>query len=116
VELQDCYFLFYDLFLLFQEEKMEDLFVQEMEPFIMAGRFREWELPTDILQNHIINYYKDAANPTNLEKIIINLNFSQCPKPVVLELIHFSEQHFLSTAILFLYTQVFERKDDSSCV
>jgi hypothetical protein len=55
---------------------MEALFVQEMEPFIMAGRFQEWELPADILQNHIINYYKDPQNPENLEKIIINLNFT----------------------------------------
>lgn len=54
VELQDCYFLFYDLFLLFQEEKMEKAFIEELEPFIIAGRFSEWELPVDILKNHII--------------------------------------------------------------
>ena len=27
----------------------------------MAGRFQNWELPNDILQNHIINYYKDKV-------------------------------------------------------
>mmetsp|Transcript_39648 Transcript_39648/g.38222 ORF Transcript_39648/g.38222 Transcript_39648/m.38222 type:complete len:222 (-) Transcript_39648:766-1431(-) len=57
VELQDCYFLFYDLFLLFKEEKMEKAFIEELEPFIIAGRFSEWELPVDILQHHLINYY-----------------------------------------------------------
>ena len=59
VLVQDCYFLFYDLFLMFQEEKLESVFLGELKPFIMAGRFSSWELPNDILQNHIINYYKD---------------------------------------------------------
>lgn len=77
----------------------------------MAGKFSEWEIPNDILQNHLINYYKELSKPENLEKIIINLNFKQCPKKCVLQLIHYSEQHYLSTAILFLYTSVFERKD-----
>lgn len=39
VTIQDCYFLFYDLFLLFQEEQLEDIFLDELKPFIMAGRF-----------------------------------------------------------------------------
>lgn len=38
VELRDCDFLFKDLFWLFQDEKIEALFVQELEPFIMAGK------------------------------------------------------------------------------
>lgn len=49
VTIQDCYFLFYDLFLLFQEESLEDIFLDELKPFIMAGRFSDWELPNDIL-------------------------------------------------------------------
>ena len=71
----------------------------------MAGRFQEWEIPNAILQNHVINYYRnDPSKADALEKIIVNLNFAQCPKTIVLEFIHFSEKHFLSTAILFLYT------------
>jgi hypothetical protein len=71
----------------------------------MAGKFQEWELPNDVLQNHVIKYYKsDESKADALEKIIVNLNFNQCPKTIVLEFIHFSEKHFLSTAILFLYT------------
>ena len=72
---------------MFQEEKMEKAFIEELEPFIIAGRFTEWELPVDILQNHIINFYKDHSHPENLEKVIINLNLSSCPKPVISELI-----------------------------
>lgn len=49
MELKDCYFLFYDLFLMFKEEKLEEQFIKELEPFIMAGKFLEWEIPNDIL-------------------------------------------------------------------
>ena len=73
VTIQDCYFLFYDLFLMFQEEALENIFLDELKPFIMAGRFQDWDLPDDILQNHIINYYKDPHQPELIEKIIINL-------------------------------------------
>lgn len=76
VELRDCYFLFYDLFLLFKDERLEEQFIRELEPFILAGRFQEWEIPNDILQNHVINYYKnDVSKAEILEKIIVNLNF-----------------------------------------
>jgi hypothetical protein len=61
----------------------------------------------------VVRYYKDPAKAESLEKIIINLNLNQCPKTVVLQFIDFSEKNFLSTAILFLYTQVFEKKDVS---
>lgn len=49
VTIQDCYFLFYDLFLMFQEESLESIFLDELKPFIMAGRFYDWDLPGDIL-------------------------------------------------------------------
>lgn len=117
MELRDCYFLFYDLFLLFKDERLEEQFIRELEPFILAGRFQEWEIPNEILQNHVIGYYKnDAAKADVLEKVIVNLNFGQCPKTTVLEFIHYAEAHFLSTAILFLFTQVIEKKDNTSCV
>ncbi len=115
VELRDCDFLFKDLFWLFQEEKIESLFVQELEPFIMAGKLQDWELPNEVIQNHVIKYYKDPSKAEALEKIIVNLNLKRSPKTIVLEFIHFAEQHYLTTAILFLHTQVFEKKDNTSC-
>lgn len=115
MELRDCDFLFKDLFWLFQEEKLEKLFVQELEPFIMAGKLMEWELPNEVIQNHVIKYYKDPARADALEKIIVNLNLRRCPKTIVLEFIHFAEIHYLTTAILFLYTQAYERKDNTAC-
>jgi hypothetical protein len=115
VTIQDCYFLFYDLFLLFEEEQLADIFLDELKPFIIAGRFSDWELPNDILQNHIINYYKDPHQPELIEKIIINLCLKDCPKSVLLELIQFAAENFLSTALLYLHTAVFDAKDEASC-
>lgn len=42
VTIQDCQFLFYDVFLLFQEEQLEQIFLDELKPFIISGRFSEW--------------------------------------------------------------------------
>lgn len=114
--IQDCYFLFYDLFLLFQEEQLEDIFLDELKPFIMAGRFQNWELPSDILQNHIINYYKDPYKPEQIEKIIINLNLSDCPDDEIVNLVQFSEQNFLSTALVSLHTAAYNRQESTTCI
>jgi hypothetical protein len=73
-------------------------------------------MPEDILQNNIINYYKDPDQPEIIEKIITNLNLKECPKSVILELIQFSEQNYLSSALLYLHTAVFDSKDDASCI
>lgn len=116
VIVQDCYFLFYDLFLLFQEEQLEEIFLDELKPFIMAGRFQNWELPSDILQNHIVNYYKDPFNPEQIEKIIINLNLADCPDDVIVNLIQFAEQNFLSTALIALHTAAYQGKDSATCI
>ena len=114
--IQDCYFLFYDLFLLFQEESLENIFLDELQPFIMAGRFQEWDLPNDILQHHIINYYKDPRQPELIEKIIINLSLKDCPKPFLMELIEFCQEYFLSTALLYLHTVVYDTAEEALCV
>jgi hypothetical protein len=82
----------------------------------MAGKFSEWELPNDILQNHIINYYKDPHQPELIEKIIINLCLKECPKEVIMELVQFSEENFLSTALLYLHTSAIDSSSEGSCI
>jgi hypothetical protein len=51
----------------------------------MAGKLKDWELPNEVIQNHVIKYYKDPAKAEALEKIIINLNLKKCPQPILLE-------------------------------
>lgn len=74
----------------------------------MSGRFSTWEFPKEIIENHVIQYYKDPAKPEVIEKIIINLSLINCSKKALLELNTFSEENFLSTLILYLNTSVYD--------
>ena len=104
------------MFLIFQEDRKEKYFLEELKNFIIAGKFYDNDLPNDILQNHIINYYKDPHNPEVIEKIIINLSLKECPKPVIMELIQFCEENFLSTGIIYLHTAEYNQNEDALCV
>jgi hypothetical protein len=60
VELKDCDFLFKDLCWLFQDQGDKDiemLFIKELEVFILAGKFSEWQFPADVVENYIGRYY-----------------------------------------------------------
>lgn len=123
VELRDCDFLFQDLCWLFQDHggrELELLFVKEVEPYILSGRFQEWVLPAEVIDSYIARYYMDPkfsiAAPDQFEKVIVNLNMSQCSRQTIQNFIKHAETHFLTTCVLFLYTQLLDRKDNSSCV
>jgi hypothetical protein len=60
VELKDCDFLFKDLCWLFQDygdKDFEAVFIKELEVFILAGKFSEWQFPADVVNNYIGHYY-----------------------------------------------------------
>ena len=57
VSISDSTFLFYDLINLLKEYKLEDKFLEQLKPFIMAGRFQTWELPKEILEDNVIKYF-----------------------------------------------------------
>lgn len=114
VTIQDYNFLFYDVFVPFQEQRLEDIFLDELKPFIMAGRLQDWELPNDLLQNHIINYYKDPEQPALLEKILINLNLSDCPNSVIDQLIDFCDTYCLTTGLIFLHTTMLDKQNEEA--
>lgn len=116
VELKDCDFLFKDLCWLFQDvsvSSMELLFVKELEPYILSGKFQEWELPHEVIESFLHTYYMREGSAESFEKIIVNLNLSQCPKTTILSFVKYCEQNYLTTGIIFLYTELFERKDVS---
>ncbi len=90
VELKDCDFLFKDLCWLFQDHgglETEKIFIQELESFILAGKFTEWELPPEVIDAFVNRYYlhsdkKDESQnlvssyPQQFEKVVVNLNLS----------------------------------------
>ncbi len=108
VELKDCDFLFQDLCWLFQDHggiESEKAFISELEAFILAGKFSEWELPPEVLDNFVHRYYMKKENaPDIFEKVIVNLNLAQCSKDFILTLVKYCETHFLTTGIIYLYT------------
>mmetsp|Transcript_29960 Transcript_29960/g.29154 ORF Transcript_29960/g.29154 Transcript_29960/m.29154 type:complete len:127 (-) Transcript_29960:207-587(-) len=119
MELSDPYFLFYDLFLLFQEEDLEKLFLAELEPLIVSGAFKDWLLPVDVLQHHIIEAYGKHFPPATLEKVIINLNVAPCTDSVMKNLVDLCKDNGLTTALLYLGTsQPTSKKEaiDTSCL
>ena len=117
VSIQDEVFLFYDLVNLIKQHKVQDKFLDQLKPFMMAGRFSNWELPKEILEDHVIKYFQDPAKPEILEKIIVNLSLRNCSKAAILDLTTFAEENFLSTLILYLNTSVYDGsgEDDISC-
>jgi hypothetical protein len=44
------------------------------------------------------------------------LSLKECPKPVIMELIQFCEENFLSTGIIYLHTAVYNENEDALCV
>lgn len=127
LQLEDVHFLFTDLFQLFSRDlSLYEIFLAELEPFIVAGMFRDWELPEDVLADSILNAYKFGYSDSTpggpgrslqqLEQIIINLNFTNYPNSGKLALIYFCQEQKLFGAMLFLYSSVYERKEQTSCI
>jgi hypothetical protein len=94
--------------------------VKELEPYILSGRFQEWVLPAEVIDSYVARYYMDPesplATPDTFERVVTNLNLSHCSKQTIMNFIKHGEQHFLTTCVLSLHTQLLERKDNSSCV
>ena len=100
VEIQDAQFLFTELYNLFEDVSLGLLMVQELIPFILAGRFHEVEQYEYILGAHILNSQKKIylQNPMgrpaeNFEKLILSLNLSLCNEDMLNDLISFCEEN-----------------------
>ena len=100
------FFLFEDLFQQFIDCDLEEAFLIQLKMFILAGKFSEFELPEDILTNYILSQFKNPDDPSLLEKVIVNLNLKSCPDEITEVLLAFSQEHSLSTALIYLYTEV----------
>lgn len=56
--LKDPNFLFEDMYKIFQDEKIDENFFNELEVFILGGDFHDWEIPPEFIQVRLINFYK----------------------------------------------------------
>ena len=76
LNIQAVGFLFSDIYHMFKENNMAMKFVQNLEPFILNGQFRNQPIPEAIIRM-IIKYYEDQKKLKLLEKIIQQLDFGK---------------------------------------
>jgi hypothetical protein len=69
------HFLFTEIFQIFVDNDLEKEFIQNLEPFVIAGQFRKEIIPELIIRK-MIKHYEDKSNLKVLEKIIQQLDFS----------------------------------------
>ena len=72
--------LFGDLFLMFAEAGMEQRYFQNLDAFILSGKFKSTHIPEQILQR-LLEYYRQH-DVELLEKTILNLDLSKYPQAV----------------------------------
>lgn len=75
-EINSFEFLFTTIFNEFTKEGFEDKFVENLEPFILSGYFKDELLPNEVLKK-ICDYYFEQRKYHVLERIVSCLNFSQ---------------------------------------
>jgi hypothetical protein len=102
--------LFGELFLMFAEAGMEQRFFENLEPFILSGKFKQTKIPKKIL-NRLIEYYRQKDLEL-LEKILLNLNLSKYKD--ILEVRHICETEFLTSALIHILTNLFDNDNEVS--
>ena len=100
--------LFGELFLMFAEAGMEQRFFENLEPFILSGKFKQTKIPKKIL-NRLIEYYRQKDLEL-LEKILLNLNLSKYKD--ILEVRHICETEFLTSALIHILTNLFDNDNE----
>ncbi len=74
--LEDWDFLFRDLYKRLSDSKAQELFVQALEPFILAGQYRNQTLPPELF-GAVLGHYSKEGQEDVLENIILLLNHSK---------------------------------------
>ena len=69
------FFLFTEIFQIFVDNGLESKFIQNLEPFIISGQFRKEVIPESIVRK-LIKFYEDKGKLKVLEKVIMQLDFS----------------------------------------
>ena len=102
--------LFGELFLMFAEAGMEQRFFENLEPFILSGKFKQQKIPRKILVR-LIEYYRQK-DVELLEKILLNLNLAKYKN--ILEVRHICETEFLTSALIHILTNLFDNDEENT--
>ena len=106
-------FLFTDILKLFSEEnKLEDKFIENLEPFILGGYFKGEHLPDPVLKK-ICDHYFNNEKYHNFERVVSKLNFSHYALFDQLETI--CKEKMLTTALIHLIITSTTGNDKKAC-
>jgi hypothetical protein len=93
-------YLFSDLLTLFEEYKIHNLFLENLEPFIKSGRFRKIPFPDEVLKK-LTALYLDNNKMHILERIILFLDLSECN---LTDLAFLCEKHKMFSSYIYIKT------------
>lgn len=105
-------FLFSKIFEEFEKEGFEDKFVENLEPFILGGYFKE-ELIPDVVLKRIVDYYLEQRKYDVLARIVSCLNFSSYE--YLEELTTICTLKNLTTTLVHLIITSNQLSSESSC-
>jgi hypothetical protein len=106
-------FLFTGIIKLFIEENLEDKFIENLEPFILSGYFKDKTLPSPVLKK-ICDHYFNNEKYHCFERIVSKLNFSHYDLFNELETI--CKEKMLTTALIHLIITSTSRTDKNACL
>ena len=107
------FFLFTDLISLFTDENLEHIFLENLQPFILSGKFRKYAMPEEILKK-IIAHYKAREDFEMLEKVIMYLHITD---PMInSELQHICQTKVLSSGLLYISTNIYQSEPHAECL
>ena len=93
---------------MFAEAGMEQNFFTNLEVFIMSGKLKNTKIPSQIM-SRLIDYYR-AKDIELLEKSLLNLDLTSCSN--ILEIRHICETEFLTSALIHILTNLFDKDND----
>lgn len=100
--------LFDEMFIMFAEAGMEQKFFENLEPFILSGKFKNTKIPKKILVR-MLEFYRQK-DPELLEKVLLNLDLSRYKN--ILEVRHICESEYLTSALIHILTNLFDKDNE----
>eukprot|EP01130_Rhizamoeba_saxonica_P008254 TRINITY_DN3334_c0_g1_i1.p1 TRINITY_DN3334_c0_g1~~TRINITY_DN3334_c0_g1_i1.p1 ORF type:complete len:1330 (-),score=304.47 TRINITY_DN3334_c0_g1_i1:81-3971(-) len=91
--------LFTEIYRLFDREQKNDIFIDQLEPFLLGDKFQE--IPMKIVYD-IIKSYVEREKMQDLESLILHFNLNYVDKDLLLDV---SRTHLLTSALFHIYIE-----------
>jgi hypothetical protein len=102
--------LFGELFNMFAEAGMEQRYFENLDAFVLSGKFMKTKVPEKIMVR-LIAYYR-SKDIELLEKAILNFDLTSFPN--TLDIRKICEEEFLTSAIIHLMNTMFQDERENN--